>query len=137
MIRTSLILLALTALAACGGRGSAYSSARALDTTFSPAPGIATDAAVAAPAPLPFARGRMFSACISDGRKSASQKRCGCVQAIANRTLSPAQAHRGVSLWSDPGRLQEIRQSDLASNERFWKAWSEFSAEALRVCRSS
>lgn len=141
MIRTTLILTALVSLAACGGRGSAYSSARAVPNYAPPAPVIAgaptQTGAAAVPAPLPFARGSIFSVCISDGRKAASQKRCGCVQAVADKTLSDADERRGVSLWNDPGRLQEIRQSDNPGNERFWKAWSGFGDEATRVCSAS
>jgi hypothetical protein len=74
---------------------------------------------------------------MSDGRKAASQKRCGCVQAVGDQTLSSGDEKRGVSLWNDPGRLQEIRQSDNPGNERFWKAWSDFAKQAASTCKGS
>jgi hypothetical protein len=113
-------LIALLGLAACGGGGregvqrGGYS-----------------------PAPLLFAQGPLQQACQSDGRKAASRARCGCVQAVANASLSAGDQRRGASLWKDPARLQEIRQSDAAANERFWAAWKGFAQEAERLCSAT
>ncbi|HCI07146.1 MAG TPA: hypothetical protein DE314_07275 [Sulfitobacter sp.] len=76
----------------------------------------------------------MASACRAAGRKEASRARCGCVQAVANRSLSSSEQQRGVPFFSNPQRTQDVRQSDTASNERFWKKWKAFGTQAGRMC---
>ena len=117
MIRIAIAAIALTGLAACGGGNS----------TPIPRGGFT-------PSPFLFAKGPIQQACQAGGRKAASRARCGCVQAVADRTLSQADQRRGASLWDDPARLQEIRQSDAAGNERFWGEWKGFAGEASRLC---
>ena len=117
MMRIIGILTVAGMLAACGGGNS----------TPIPRGGFT-------PSPFLFAKGPIQQACQADGRRAASRSRCGCVQAVANRELSAADQRRGASLWGNPARLQEIRQSDAASNERFWQAWKGFAGEAARLC---
>lgn len=119
MIRMTVALVALTTLAACGG-GSRYSSSNA--------------AGYGGVAVLPFASGPIQRACEADGRKGASAARCGCVQAVADQELSGRDQRRGVKYFRDPHKLQEVRQSDNPSNERFWKVWKEFGQTAAAVC---
>jgi hypothetical protein len=110
----SFALLALLGLVACGG-GSRHSSGGAR-------------------APALYATGPIQKACQSQGRKAASRARCGCVQAVANRSLSSSDQRRGASYFKNPGKLQEVRQSDNAGNERFWLEWKAFGQQAARVC---
>ncbi len=133
MIRTTLVMVSVLALAACGG-GSRYSSANATSGgyTYSPAPSV--DGEIV---PLPFATGPIFSACQAGGRKAASRARCGCVQAVADQQLSSSDQRRGASYFKDPHRLQEVRQSDNASNERFWKARKAYGQQAAEICAKS
>ncbi|WP_109465944.1 hypothetical protein [Albibacillus kandeliae] len=83
---------------------------------------------------IPEARGPISSACMQSGRNSASERRCGCVQAVADDTLSRSDQRLGASFFDDPHKAQEIRQSDSASNEAFWKRWREFGVQAEKVC---
>ncbi|GGX58720.1 hypothetical protein GCM10007385_29390 [Tateyamaria omphalii] len=103
-------------LAACGG-GSSYSSARAVPAT-----------------PVLFATGPIYSACRSGGRDQASRARCGCVQAVANQSLSSSDQSRGAGFFSNPQQAQEVRVSDRASDERFWRRWKDYSDSAARQC---
>lgn len=128
MVRIGMALVAVLGLAACGG-GSAYSSNNA--TGYG---GRYTPVAVAV---VPFASGPIQKACQADGRKAASRTRCGCVQAVADQSLSPTDQRRGAKLFRDPHQLQEIRQSDNAANERFWKVWKEFGQNAAAVCEGT
>lgn len=120
MIRLGVVLVALLGLAACGG-GTRYAS---------------TKANYGAPAVL-FASGPLQQACWADRRKSASRARCGCIQAVADRELSAADQRRGASYFKNPHRLQEVRQSDTASNERFWAAWKAYGARAAELCEGT
>lgn len=84
--------------------------------------------------PVLFASGPISSACRSAGRKQASRERCGCVQAVADRSLSAGEQRRGAAFFRDPQKAQDTRQSDNASNERFWLNWKAYSAEAAKLC---
>ncbi|MGB3244940.1 MAG: hypothetical protein WBB25_10420 [Sulfitobacter sp.] len=124
MIRTSLVCVAVLSIAGCGG-GSSYASKNARG--YGAAPSVVVQ----------FARGPIQQACQSGGRKAASHTRCGCVQAVANQTLSGADQRRGAQYFKNPHKLQEVRQSDNAGNERFWKVWKEFGQSAGAVCGGS
>ena len=78
-------LTLLLILAACGG-GTRYSSSNASSVRI---PTSSTPAVL-------FANGPIATACKSAGRKQASRARCGCVQAVANQSLSRAEQVRGA-----------------------------------------
>ncbi|WP_299293605.1 hypothetical protein [uncultured Tateyamaria sp.] len=109
--------VAALTLAACSSGGTRYSSANA----------------VRSPAVL-FSTGPIFSACRSAGRKQASRERCGCVQAVANQSLSADDQRRGARFFSDPHQAQVVRQSDRSTDERFWRKWRDYSDRAARLC---
>lgn len=123
MTRIGVALVAVVGLAACGG--SRYSSSNA--TSYG-------GGYVTAPAVVPFASGPIQKACQADGRRGASRIRCGCVQAVADQSLSSSDQRRGAKMFRDPHQLQEIRQSDNANNERFWIVWKEFGQNAAAIC---
>ncbi len=114
MIRMMSALVALLVLAGCGG-GARYDATRGT---------------------VLYATGPIQNACLAGGRKGASGGRCGCIQAIADRSLSSAEQRRGVRYFKDPGALQEVRQSSRASDERFWRAWKAFGEQA-QVCEAA
>lgn len=117
MVRCAIALVALLGLIGCGG-GSRYSSAKA---------GLRT-------APVLYATGPIQRACQTQARRAASRARCGCIQAVANRSLSSADQKRGARYFKNPAKLQEVRQSDIASNERFWKQWKSYGQQAAKLC---
>ena len=121
MRRIVVSLVALSALAGCGG--SRYSS----------------DAAVGrfAPAPVLFASGPIQKACLAGGRREASATRCGCVQAVADQNLSWSEQREGAKIFSDPHRLQEMRQSNNPSDNAFWSTWKAFGQSAAAACSST
>ena len=81
------------------------------------------------------ASGPIASACMVAGRGGATRARCGCVQSVADVTLTGSDQRLGASFFSDPHRAQEIRQSDNASHEAFWKRWKDFGATAAQQCK--
>lgn len=115
MTRISACLTALLILAACGG-GPTTTPGRSGGTQNM------------------FATGPIYSACKSGGRKQATRARCGCVQAVANISLSPDDQRRGAGFFKDPHRAQEVRQSNVRRDERFWIRWKAYSDEAARIC---
>ena len=120
MLRITIALIAILGLTACGG--SRYSSGKSRGYN--------------AP-PVLYATGPIQQACRKANRKAASRARCGCIQAVADQSLSGAQQRRGAKMFSDPHQLQVIRQSDNSSNEKFWKAWKAFGQRAAEICAAS
>lgn len=114
------------------------SNARQPTAQVPPVPAIATAAevpVVVAPPVVRFARGPIQKACQSSDRKARSRARCGCIQAVANDKLTSAQQRRGARYWKNPGKLQDVRQSDNANNEVFWRAWKAYGQAAAAVCK--
>ncbi|WP_339667475.1 hypothetical protein [uncultured Roseovarius sp.] len=84
---------------------------------------------------IPMASGPINSACMQSDRKARSRALCGCIQAVANDTLSSAQQRRAVRFYRDPQAAQDIRQSKRPGDERFWDAYSAYAQRAEQVCR--
>lgn len=124
MIRISIAVAAALTLSACGG-GSGRLTGGGGPIFSAPTQTVM------------FATGPIYSACLSAGRKAATRARCGCVQAVADKQLSGGDIRRGAKLWKDPGKLQEIRQSDNPGNARFWKAWKAFGQSSEAMCKGS
>ncbi len=83
---------------------------------------------------LLFAQGPINRACMAAGRKQANRARCGCVQAVANSSLSSSDQRRGAKFFDDPHLAQETRQSDNPASEAFWLRWKAFGQNAGRIC---
>lgn len=119
-----ILLVVITALAGCGGVHKAKRSAK--NTPVATAP---------APVALPYASGPINSACMGSDRKARSRALCGCIQAVADKTLNRGQQRIAISFYKDPQKAQDIRQSDRSSDEEFWDAYRNYGETAERVCR--
>ena len=73
-------------------------------------------------------------ACMSADRKAANRNLCGCIQDVADATLSRSDQRLAAKLFKKPEMAQEIRQSDSATHESFWKRYKEFGASAKTYC---
>jgi len=111
-IKTIALLGLVVGLSACGGSGR-------LDT---PSAGRS------------FATGPIFDACLRAGRTAASRSLCGCVQASADQSLTRGEQNRASRFFRDPHQAQVTRQSDRASDERYWKRYKDFVSAAERRC---
>lgn len=121
MYRTGLLLLAVAALAACGGNGNR--AERNYNAFTGPR--------------VAFSSGPVSDACLRAGRKGASRSLCGCVQAVANDDLSGSDQRIAVKFFADPHQAQEMRQSDNPRHEAFWLRYKAFTAKAERICRGA
>ena len=83
----------------------------------------------------PMAYGPISNACMSSDRKARSRALCGCIQAVANQTLSGSEQRRAVRFYRDPQEAQDVRQSDRPGDERFWRSYKAYSERAERICR--
>jgi len=129
--------LALT-LAGCGGyhkakRDSGGSAPRSLSGPIAITPNASTTV-YSAPVSKPFANGPLQQACIASDRKARSSELCGCIQAVANRTLSSSQQARAVGFYRDPHSAQEVRTSKRSTDEQFWNTYASYAETAKRTC---
>lgn len=123
MARLSVFICLLLTVSACGGREAPRQQANVRP----PALPVSGDAPQ-------FAAGPISTACLAHQRPRATPARCSCIQAAANNTLSQSQQKRSTLFFSEPGRLQDVRQSDAPANERFWAAWKQFAETAEKLC---
>ncbi|WP_298679930.1 hypothetical protein [uncultured Lentibacter sp.] len=107
--------LALTTLVSCGSNG--YKSAPRYT------------AAIPAATSGPISR-----ACLVSDRKARSRQLCGCIQAVADMTLSKPDQSLAASFYGNPQKAQDIRQSSAAGHERFWAKYSEYADTAEQIC---
>jgi hypothetical protein len=110
-------LLAILALAACGGGNSERA------TRYYGGPAVS------------FASGPISSGCLTSGRQAANRQLCGCIQGVANQSLSGSDQRMAASFFADPHRAQEIRQSDNPRHEDFWKRYRAFADRAEQTCQ--
>lgn len=82
----------------------------------------------------PVAAGPISNACLSSDRKARSPVRCGCIQAIANQSLSATEQRRAVGFYRDPHEAQEVRTSQRPADQRFWAAYTAYADRAERIC---
>lgn len=82
----------------------------------------------------PVATGPISDACLRSDRRARSPALCGCIQAVANQTLTGAEQRRAVGFYRDPHSAQEIRSSTRPADQRFWEAYSAYANRAERVC---
>jgi len=84
--------------------------------------------------PAETARGPIRTACLQSTRERKSSRLCGCIQSVADQTLTHAQQRRSVAFYSNPHLAQDVRQSDRGSDERFWEAYSDYAERAEGIC---
>lgn len=78
--------------------------------------------------------GSIERACLQSNRPGVSVSLCGCIQAVANRTLTNRDQRLAATFFSDPHKAQVIRQSDNAAHEVFWRKYKTFGATAESYC---
>ena len=91
-------------------------------------------AAIVLTAPLAIA-GPIDSACMNSSRARGNAPLCGCIQQVANQTLSRSDQRRAASFFRDPHRAQEVRMSKRDADNAFWSRYKRFAATAEAYCR--
>lgn len=86
-------------------------------------------------AAMPVAAGPINDACLASDRTARSRKLCGCIQAVANQTMTGSEQRRAATFYSSPHQAQVVRQSDRASDEHFWKVYRAYGERSEQVCR--
>jgi len=82
-----------------------------------------------------MARGTIERACLRADRPAANRVLCGCIQTVADATLSSSDQRRGAKLFADPEESQAVKMSDRRSDEVFWDKWERFADGAVKYCQ--
>ena len=83
----------------------------------------------------PFAvAGPVDSACIRTPRGAQNGALCGCIQQVANMTLSNADQRRAAGFFRDPDQAQTVRMSKSDADNAFWARYKNFAATAEAYC---
>lgn len=90
-------------------------------------------AAVAGPVPpVTAARaGQIEAACLGSDRSGGNRVLCGCIQSVADGTLSGRDQRQAAQFFADPHLAQEARVADRAG---FWDRYKAFGALAEERC---
>ncbi|MGZ3216338.1 hypothetical protein [Paracoccus sp. T5] len=91
-------------------------------------------AAIVLTTPLAMA-GPIDTACVRSDRARGNAPLCGCIQQVANQTLSRSDQRRAAQFFRDPHRAQEVRTSKRDTDNAFWKRYRNFAAQSERLCR--
>lgn len=92
-------------------------------------------AAAATVLTAPFAvAGPIDSACVRSDRGARNASLCGCVQQVADMTLSRSDQRRAASFFQNPHEAQEVRMSKSDRDNAFWARYKNFAATAEAYC---
>ena len=90
-------------------------------------------AVVALTTPLASA-GPIDSACVKSDRGAGRGALCGCVQQVANMTLSRSDQRRAAAFFREPHKAQEVRMSKSDADNAFWARYKRFASTAESYC---
>lgn len=80
----------------------------------------------------PLLAGPVGNACMKS--RNASGPVCGCIDQVADSTLSRGDQRRAAGFFKDPDKAQQVRMSDRKSDEDFWLRYKNFAATAEAYC---
>ena len=75
------------------------------------------------------------NACNKSSRRGVSSQLCGCIQSVADQTLTGRGDQKlAAKFFADPQMAQDIRQSDRRSHSEFWQRYRIFGNVAQQRC---
>lgn len=89
-------------------------------------------AAVILTAPLAVA-GPISSACMRSER-TQGRSLCGCIQQVADQTLSRGDQRRAARFFKDADAAQQVLMSKSDADNAFWARYKNFAATAEAYC---
>ncbi|MCA0042840.1 hypothetical protein [Celeribacter litoreus] len=84
--------------------------------------------------PLTASARTIEKACMASDRAANNVALCGCIQQVADMTLTNSDQRQAAKFFEDPQKAQDIRQSDKESHEAFWLRYKEFGNVAAEYC---
>ena len=80
--------------------------------------------------------GPITRACLSSDRQARSIALCGCLQQVADQTLSNRDQRTAAKFFRKPQMAQDIKMSKTPRDDQFWDRYKVFGATATRFCSS-
>ena len=77
--------------------------------------------------------GPIERACMASDR-SASRSLCGCIQQVADMTLSGGDQRRAAKFFKDPEDAHATWISQSSSDDAFWERYKQFGQTAEASC---
>ena len=83
----------------------------------------------------PFAEaGPIDNACVGSDRGARNAPLCGCIQQVADMTLSRPDQRRAAAFFRDADQAQLVRMSKTDADNAFWARYKNFVAAAEGYC---
>lgn len=73
-------------------------------------------------------------ACLASDRSARNTALCGCIQQVADITLSQGDQRRAAKFFRNPDLAQETRQASDGSRIDFWDRYKNFGDTAEAYC---
>ena len=84
--------------------------------------------------PMTAVAGPIESASLKPDRKAASRSLCGCIQQVADMTLSGGEQRKAAKFFRDPDQAQKVRMSKSDRDNEFWARYKNFGETAQAYC---
>ena len=81
-----------------------------------------------------LAAGPIQQACLRSDRNAVSLAACGCIEGVAEFTLSAADQRKVAGFFKDPERAEKARAADGKADEAFWERYESFGSQAELYC---
>ena len=78
--------------------------------------------------------GPISTACMKSNRRAATQALCGCIQQVADSTLTGSDQRRAAAFFRDPDKAQQVFVSQKRADDAFWVRYKAFGARAEASC---
>ena len=82
-----------------------------------------------------FSSGPISRACLSSDRRARNSQLCGCIQTVANQSLSSSDQRKAASFFKKPQRAQDTKMSKTAADDAFWDRYRAFASKSEGLCR--
>lgn len=90
-------------------------------------------AAVLLTAPFAVA-GPIDNACARSDRGAQNRALCGCIQQVADMTLSRSDQRRAAGFFRNAQQAQDVRMSKRDADNQFWARYRNFATAAETYC---
>ena len=82
-----------------------------------------------------LATGPISKACTTSDRRDANKMVCGCIQSIANQSLTSADQKLAATFYDDPQKAQDVKMSKSSSHDAFWDRYKVYASRSERSCK--
>ncbi|HEY0213317.1 MAG TPA: hypothetical protein VGC40_06990 [Paenirhodobacter sp.] len=76
--------------------------------------------------------GPVGNACMN--ARNATNAVCGCIDQVADQSLSRSDQRRAAGFFKDPDKAQQVRMSERQSDNDFWLRYKNFATTAEAYC---